>query len=434
MKIVVIGSGYVGLVSACCLANSGHEVWTVEKDPKRFSTLKEGHMPIHEAGLDKLFEKCFNNTLFVENSLRTVPNAVSVAIIAVGTPSRTDGTVDLSQIETVIEELTAWCDYNLTIVMKSTVPPGTGQELMKKYFARLDKDFTYVSNPEFLREGSAIADWYLPDRIVLGSTNEAGIQIMEELYADIKAPIVTMDVTSAEMTKYAANAFLATKISFINEIACLCEKVSADVDCVAKGIGFDKRIGPHFLKPGIGYGGSCFPKDTRGLEALSKRHDHSFHLLSAVIEVNKNQVNLAVEKITKSLDGLEGKRICVLGLAFKPGTDDIRESPGIEIVAKLVSAKALVTVVDPIAMESFKAKYSQWKLTYCHEESLELGTNSQAIVIATDWPQFIQLDWCAIYNRMLQPRVILDGRNCLDAEKMKRIGFVYLAFGRRNDL
>ncbi|KYH32824.1 UDP-glucose dehydrogenase family protein [Neomoorella mulderi] len=429
MELVIIGSGYVGLVAACCLAHSGHKVITVEKNIGKLEKLQRGVLPIYEEGLEELFRQGVNSSrLFFSEDLRDVLPGVDFIMIAVGTPSLADGRVDLAQVYEVAQTISETADHPLVVVMKSTVPPGTGKYLIERFFSKACVPIRYVSNPEFLREGKAVWDWYHPDRIVVGSDDPVTAEEVLELYSDIDAPKVTMDVTSAEMVKYASNAFLATKISFINEVANLCELVGADIKLVASAVGMDKRIGPHFLQAGLGYGGSCFPKDTKGLDYISSFNGYSFNLLKAVIEVNSKQRILAVRKLHKEIGNLAGKKIAVLGLAFKPGTDDVREAPALDIIKYLVDEGAAVAATDPLALKNaYPLLPSCVKLS---ADPYEVLVGAQAFLLATEWPQLVNLDWERVKRLMREPFLVVDGRNALDARRLVGLGYRYCGFGR----
>lgn len=425
----MVGAGYVGLVAACGLANSGHQVTRVEKDPARLSCLREGKVPFREEGLDELLHKAVGmGRLSFAAELTGAPPA-DITMVAVGTPSLPSGKVDLSQVQEVVAGVAAMVTEPVLLVMKSTVPPGTGAKLQERFLSKARVPIRYVSNPEFLREGRAVYDWYHPDRIVIGADDPTVVEQVKALYADIEAPVIHMDVASAEMTKYAANAFLATKISFINEIAHLCELVGADVLFVANAVGLDPRIGPHFLQAGLGYGGSCFPKDTSGLDFIASMNGHQFNLLKAVIEVNQRQRLEAARKLAAALGGLADKEIAVLGLAFKPGTGDVREAPAIDIIRLLLDEGARVRAYDPAAME-YARRVLPPDVTYT-STALQALDDAHATVVATEWPEFITLDWEAASHHMQPPRVVLDGRNCLPIEKLLACGLVYVGIGRR---
>jgi len=429
VNVAVVGTGYVGLVASCCLANSGHNVIAVEKDPLKLSVLQQGKVPFYEEGLDEIMRSALaKKMLRFTSNLPTALRDVTTVVVAVGTPSLPDGRVDLSQVYGVVQEIVQNAKDEITIIMKSTVPPGTGKILSRKFLAQSSVPIHYACNPEFLREGKAVWDWYHPDRIVVGCDDETVAEKVLELYADIDAPKVVMDVTSAEMVKYASNAFLATKISFINEIANLCELVGADIDNVAPAVGMDKRIGPHFLQAGLGYGGSCFPKDTKGLDYVSSFNGYRFSLLKAVIEVNTHQRIMAVRKIRERMGDLHGRRIAVLGLAFKPGTDDVREAPALDIIRYLVDEGANVTATDPLALKNARPCLPNYvKLLH---DPYEAVRGAEALLLATEWPQLVNLDWEKVKQLMCDPFLVVDGRNALDPVKLEKLGFCYCGFGR----
>lgn len=428
MNVVVIGTGYVGLVAACCLANSGHNVFAIDKDKMKLKALENMKAPFYEEGLDDLLKKAIAaNKISFSDNLANALRLAQVVIVAVGTPSLASGRVDLSQVHAVMHDVIEHTTSELTVVMKSTVPPGTGRVIARRYLANSHAPIHYVSNPEFLREGRAVWDWYHPDRIVIGCDEERVAAQVLQLYADIDAPKVVMDVTSAEMVKYTSNAFLATKISFINEIANLCEVVGADIKKVAEATGMDRRIGPHFLQAGLGYGGSCFPKDTKGLDFVSTFNGYSFNLLKAVIEVNAKQRVLAVRKLHRLLGEVAGRKIAVLGLAFKPGTDDIREAPAIDIIKYLVDEGADVAATDPLALQNAASQLpSSVKLS---PDPYEVLHGAQAVLLATEWPELIGLDWHKVKRLMRDPFVVVDGRNALDSRKLIELGYTYCGFG-----
>lgn len=429
MDICVIGTGYVGLIAACCLANSGHNVIAVEKNVDKISKLLKGISPIYEEKLDEILSRVIaNGKLLITEDLQQALKNADIVIIAVGTPSLPDGRVDLSQVNDVAASIARYAENPLTVVMKSTVPPGTGISLNKRYFSKAKVPISYVSNPEFLREGKAVWDWCNPDRIVIGCNDDDGIEKLLDLYSDLDAPKVTMDITSAEMVKYASNAFLATKISFINEIANLCERVGADITSVSSTVGMDKRIGKQFLQAGLGYGGSCFPKDTKGLDYISAFNGYNFSLLKAVIEVNAQQRIIAVRKIIKALDGLVDKKIAVLGIAFKPGTDDIREAPALDIIDQLINEGAVVNAFDPMAIENAQKVCSRSVNFYT--DPYKACQECDAIILTTEWAEVVNLNWEKIRSTMRAHFVLLDGRNVLDKNHMINRGFNYMGIGR----
>lgn len=425
-SVTVIGTGYVGLVTGVCLAHSGHDVTCVDIDPTKIETLSSGRSTIYEPGIEDLLAEGLSrgNLRFATPDAGWSELISDVTFVAVGTPMAPNGAADLSAVRAVVEALAASAKRPFALVMKSTVPPGTGATLQARYLAHADVPVRYVSNPEFLREGHAVEDWYHTDRIVLGSDDESALATMRELYADIDAPIVETDIASAETIKYASNAFLSTKISFINEIANLCDAIGADIDAVAHGIGLDARIGPQFLRAGIGYGGSCFPKDTRALDFISTMNGYQFTLLKAVIEVNNRQRLLPVVHLMRALPTLHERTVAVLGLSFKPQTDDVRESPALDIVPLLVEEGARVRMYDPVA-----ADISIAGATRVDDVWQALAGASAAIVI-TEWPAFIELDWHRAANTMAPGAIVFDGRNCLDPEAVRAAGLTYMAVGR----
>ena len=428
MKVAVVGIGYVGLVTACALASSGHNVLGVEKDQKKLKLLKNGKCPIYEEGIDKLLkEKVDKGILKFTNELREVDGS-DIVFITVGTPSLANGQVDLSQVYGVIEELINILTYPTVLVMKSTVPPGTGEKIKNRFLNHTSVPISYVSNPEFLRESKALWDWYHPDRIIIGGDDYVSMEKVKKLYSNVSAPVITMDITSAEMVKYASNAFLATKISFINEIANLCELVGAKIDYVSKGVGMDKRIGSEFLQAGLGYGGSCFPKDTKGLDYISSFNGYSFKLLKSVIEVNTYQRISCVRKLLKGLGRLNNKKIGILGLSFKPNTDDIREAPALDIIPLLISEGAIVSTYDPLAVEN--ARQVLPPAVIFNNNVYECIAGCNALVLATEWSEFQMLDWEKVKGLMKQPFLIIDGRNVLDQNYLLGLGFKYIGFGR----
>lgn len=436
MRVGVVGAGYVGLVAAAGLALAGHETVVAEANPVRLARLRERKAPFFEPGLDEWLERAGARLTAVGSIAEMGPR--DVVIIAVGTPSGVSGQSDLTYVRQAMQEVVSTAAPRTVIVMKSTVPPGTGRELVRQYVAPAGRGLAYVSNPEFLREGKALHDWLHPDRIVIGAEERWAAERVVELYREIPAPVLQTDITSAEMIKYAANALLATKISFINEIANLCELVGAHIDDVAKGVGMDPRLGAHFLQAGIGYGGSCFPKDTRALYFTAAVNGYAFELLRAVIEVNRRQRIRVVQRLNAMLEGLAGRSIAVLGLSFKPGTDDTRESPGLEIAVTLAGSGARVQVYDPVAVlpdaggpPSAPVPLAPGLVrTPSMEEALQ---GAQAVVVATEWPEFVQADWGRLHRLMAAPYVVFDGRNCLDAAPLIALGFRYVGVGRRVD-
>ncbi len=435
MHICVIGTGYVGLVTGTCFADFGVNVACVDKDKEKIKMLNKGEIPIYEPGLKELVDKNVREKrLSFTTDLSGAIRKSLVIFIAVGTPPRDDGSVDLSYIEEVARTIAANLNGYKVIVTKSTVPVGTGS-LIEKIITEEqtgDHKFDVVSNPEFLREGSAVEDFMRPNRVVIGARSPQATAILQDLYSPlylIETPFVITDVETSELIKYASNAFLATKISFINEMANICEKVGADVHTVAKGMGLDNRIGPKFLHPGPGYGGSCFPKDTLALSSIAKQHGLKFRIVDAVIEANERQKDHMVEKVKSALGGdVKGKTLCALGLTFKPNTDDIRESPAIYIVEKLAESGAVIKAYDPAGMENAK-KTIKHPLTYC-SDAYEAAKDSDAIMILTEWNQFRKLDLDMIKELAKSPRVI-DMRNVYNPGDMKAKGFEYFSVGRQ---
>ncbi len=434
MNICVIGTGYVGLVTGACFAEFGLNVTCVDKDKDKIKRLNSGETPIYEPGLQELIQRNAKHgrlsfTTLVEEGVK---NAL-VIFIAVGTPPKQDGDSDLRYIKEVSKQTAKTMDGYKVIVTKSTVPVGTGKmiaEIIKKY-QKTKIDFDIVSNPEFLREGSAIEDFLRPNRIVVGASSEQAIAILKNLYRPlylIETPFLITNVETAEMIKYASNAFLATKISFINEIANLCERVGADIHGVAKGMGLDKRIGPKFLHPGPGFGGSCFPKDTRALFQMAKNSDYELKIVKSVIEVNKRQIIIMIDKIKKSIGKLRGKTIGILGLSFKPNTDDIRESPAIEIAKALIKRGSKIRAYDPEALGTAKAIFNSGKVTYC-KDAYEVAKGANALVIATEWNQFRMLDMKRI-KKLLKEPILIDLRNVYEPSHVKKLGFLYTSVGR----
>ena len=431
MKIVIVGTGYVGLVSGTCFADIGHDVTCIDVDQDKIEKLQKGVIPIYEPGLDALVK---NNVeagrLHFSTSLKDNMKGADAIFIAVGTPSAADGKADLQYVYAVAEEIAENLNKYTLIVDKSTVPVGTGKEVEAIIKKKYKGDFDVVSCPEFLREGSAIEDFSKSDRVVIGVRTEKAGKIMLDIFAPIKCEKLLTTVESAELIKYASNAFLATKISFINEIAHICEKSGADVEEVAYGVGLDKRIGPKFLKAGIGWGGSCFPKDVKALDQIAGSHGYDFKLLKSVIEVNQHQRDHFVNKIKTHFKDLKGKNFGVLGLAFKGNTDDIRESAGIDIIQKLVKAGAKVDVFDYEATENAKKVLGD-SVTY-YDDPYKCVADNDAVLLVTEWPQFKELDWRQIKDSLKEP-VLFDGRNLLSPEKMREIGFTFYSVGQNHE-
>ena len=432
MNICVIGTGYVGLVTGAGLAEFGMTLTCVDNDQQKIDVLKQGKSPIYEPGLEDLIQKNVKEgRLRFTTHIKDGVTSSLVIFIAVGTPSREDGSADLSAVEHVAKEIAEYMDGYKVVVVKSTVPVGTCRKikaLIQNHQTR-PIPFDIVSNPEFLREGSAIEDLMRPDRVTIGAESEQAVAIMKEIYSAlylIETPFVITTLESAEMIKYAANAFLATKVTFINEIANLCEVAGADVHDVAKGMGLDGRIGKKFLHPGPGYGGSCFPKDTRALLRMAHDRGYAFKVLNSVVEVNEGQKQRMVDKIREKVGHLRGKTIGVLGLSFKPNTSDVRESCSIAIIQGLLTEGAKVKAFDPAAMEEARVVLPKLELG---SDPYDVAKGSDAIVLVTEWNQFRRLDLERI-KRLLNRPIFIDLRNVYEPEHMKRLGFDYTCVGR----
>jgi UDPglucose 6-dehydrogenase len=422
--IGVIGTGYVGLVTAAGFADLGNDVWCVDIDAAKIERLRAGEVPIYEPGLEELLARNAARLHFSTELADALAHA-RLLFVAVGTPPTYSGDADLSAVHAVVEAIPASKDHAL--VMKSTVPCGTGAAL-QRVFAEGGKDgLGYVSCPEFLKEGSAVADFMHPDRVVIGDAGGWAGDAVEALYAPLHAPVVRTDIASAEMVKLASNAFLATKISFINEIANVCEETDADVVEVARGMGLDDRIGPKFLQAGIGFGGSCFPKDVDALKQLAGNSGYHFQLLNAVIEVNELQKRRVIGKLHRHLGGLAGKRVALLGLAFKPNTDDMREASSLVLFARLQADGAKVIAYDPVAEEQARKLVAGVSLA---ESPLDALADADAAVLVTEWQELLELDWSEV-ARAMRGNLVIDGRNALDPEAVRAAGLVYEGIGRR---
>ncbi len=427
MKIAVIGTGYVGLVVGACLADLGNSVKCVDVNTEKIELLKSGKSPIFEPGLDELLERNIREgrISFTTSTAEAVKEA-EIVFIAVGTPQSQNGKADLSHVKSAAEEIAKAMNGEKVIVNKSTVPVGTGslvEEIIKKHYKGR---FHVVSNPEFLREGSAINDFLKPDRIVIGSSNEEARKTMEELYRPLGAKMLFTSIESAELIKYGSNALLATKISFINEIARLCDRANADISEVATGIGLDKRIGPHFLRAGCGWGGSCFPKDVKALVFMGEEHGVELKIPRAADEANMEQKLEPVRKLKAKLSSLEGKRIALLGLSFKPNTDDMREAPSVEIANALRKEKAKIVAFDPVAMEEAGKKMPWLETAGSAYEALE---GADAMILVTEWNEFKELDFERVKKVMNNPLVI-DGRNIYSRKQLEESGFEYEGIGK----
>ncbi|HEX8620300.1 MAG TPA: UDP-glucose/GDP-mannose dehydrogenase family protein [Thermoanaerobaculia bacterium] len=436
MDIAVIGTGYVGLVTGAGLADFGNDVICVDVDVKKIEALRNGQIPIYEPGLDTLVSKNVN-----EGRLRfttELPEAIQAAraiFIAVGTPPKADGSADLRYVEAVARSIAEHMNGPKVVITKSTVPIGTGrmiEEIIQSYGT--GHKASIVSNPEFLREGSAIEDFMKPDRVVVGVSDPEAAELMKEIYAplhSLEIPFVVTNVESSELIKYAANGFLAVKITFINEIASVCEKVGANVQDVALGMGLDSRIGPKFLQAGPGFGGSCFPKDTSAMADIARRHDYEFQIMEAVLRVNDAVKLRMIDKIVHALDGeVAGKTVAVLGLAFKPETDDMRDSPTIPIIKGLQERGATVRAYDPQAMNNAKSMFTA--IEYCGD-AYETAANADVLVLATEWNEFRALNFERIRKALRRP-VVVDLRNIYDPQRMKALGFNYSSVGRSEDV
>lgn len=428
-KVAVIGAGYVGLTTAACLADLGNDVIVVDVDRKKVEQLQKHEVPFYEPGMNELVKRNAESKRlrFTTSYEDAIPGA-EYAIIAVSTPEGEGGEADLSYVESAAASIADHMTGPLVVVNKSTVPPLTGDMVSAVLQKRNTKHQAHVvSNPEFLREGSAIFDFMHPDRVVVGGHDRAAAEKVARLYAPLEAPVlVTPNIYTAEMVKYASNAFLAARISFINEIARICERVEADAKLVAEGMGLDKRIGPAYLDAGIGYGGSCFPKDVAALAALAERFDYHPELLHAVMDINRDQRMLVIDKLRDCLNSLQGKVIALLGLAFKPNTDDLREAPSLDIAKVLLAAGAHVRGYDPAAMERTRAILPELEYT---KDAYQAAAGADAVVVVTEWNEFRQLDLQRIKTSMRTP-VVVDGRNIYVPATMRDLGFTYRGIGR----
>ncbi len=430
MNLCVVGTGYVGLVTGAVFSDLGYTVYCSDRDSTKIDKLNAGVMPIYEPGLEEIVARNMRDgRLFFSADVADCVRRSDIVFIAVGTPPGEDGYADLSAVKDVALTIAQNLTQYKVIVNKSTVPVGTGdlvRDIVIEHRVDPQVEFDVVSNPEFLREGNAITDTLKPDRIVIGASSQSAAMKLVELYAPLERPMVVTDVRSAELIKYASNAFLATKISFINAIANICELVGADVHKVAKGIGLDSRIGTAFLNAGLGWGGSCFGKDTACIITTAKRHGYDFGLLQAVIDINSEQPSRFVKKITGTMGDLGGKKIAVLGLAFKPDTDDLRDGKSLEIMAQLAAQGAQIRAYDPIAMPNAEKVYPDCQ--YC-ADPYEAATGADAIVIVTEWKEFKFLDFDRLKSVMRSP-FIFDGRNMFDPERIRDKGFEYHCIGR----
>lgn len=431
MKLTIIGSGYVGLTTGACFAEVGHHVICVDNDERKVKTLLEGKIPIYEPGLESLVKKnvAARRLSFTSSTEEGVDHG-EVLFIAVPTPPQPDGSVDLSFIEKVAREIAQFLDSYRVIVDKSTVPVKTGERVGQtiRRYAKPGVEFDVVSNPEFLREGSAVADLMKPDRIVIGGNSDRALATMQKVYEPFVAPVLVTDINSAELIKHAANSFLALKISYINAISEICEAAGADVLKVADGIGTDKRIGRDFLSAGLGYGGSCFPKDIAAFIAISEQLGTPFPLLEEVQRINARQIERFIDGIREALWLLKDKRLAVWGLSFKPNTDDVRSSVAVAVVERLVAEGANVIAYDPKAMEKAKELPVASKITLA-SSAMEAAAGTEALIIATDWPEFAAIDLSELREKMRTP-LIFDGRNIFDPAAVASFGFQYKGIGR----
>ena len=436
MNIAIVGTGYVGLVSGACFSEMGIDVTCVDIDQKKIDCLQRGEIPIYEPGLDELVKRNVEAGRFhFTTDLAACIDKVEVVFSAVGTPPDEDGSADLKYVLEVAKTFGQHIKKYTILVTKSTVPVGTAPKVKAAIQAELDKrgvqvEFEVASNPEFLKEGAAIKDFMSPDRVVVGVDSERAKQVMTKLYRPFlmnNFRVYFMDIPSAEMTKYAANAMLATRISFMNDIANLCDLVGANVDMVRKGIGTDARIGNKFLYPGCGYGGSCFPKDVKALAHTAREHGYTMGVVEAVEAVNERQKGIVVTKLAKALGSLEGKTIALWGLAFKPETDDMREAPALVIIEKLLAAGAKVKVYDPVAMAECRRRIGD-KVLYC-KDMYEAVIDVDALALVTEWKSFRMPSW-SVMKKVMKLPVIVDGRNVYDKEEVKAEGFAYFAIGK----
>ncbi len=428
-KISVVGVGYVGLVTAACFSDLGNQVTALDVDEKRIAGLKRGEMPIYEPGLEELVKRNVEaGRLTFTTSYKDALNECEFVFICVGTPSGADGEADLKYVESAARSIAENMQAPLVVINKSTVPVGTGDFVAEIIRDAQPKpiDFWVVSCPEFLREGAAIADFMSPHRTVLGSLSREAADKVAQLHLPLRSPIVITDLRTAEMIKYASNAFLATKISFINEIADICESLGADVKEVAAGMGFDPRIGKHFLEAGLGYGGSCFPKDVKALAFMAEEMGHEARILNSVMEVNGERRLMIVDRLQQALGGLKGRTVGLLGLAFKANTDDMRDAPSVDIAEALLKAGAKVRAFDPVAMDVAKGSLPKVHMV---KDAYELAAGADALLVVTDWNEFKNLDLERMRDSMTQP-VILDGRNIYQPQQMKALGFTYHGVGR----
>ncbi len=433
MKITVIGTGYVGLVAGACLADMGNNVICVDNNTEKIQQLNNGIIPIYEPGLEELVKSnAMENRLTFSTDIESAVKESEVCFIAVGTPQGEDGSADLQYVYNVAQSIAKSMNGYKVIVDKSTVPVGTAEKLTQYIKQFTNQEFDVVSNPEFLKQGNAVDDFLHPDRVIIGSNSEKATRIMQDIYAPFFRTgnrVIVMDVKSAEMTKYAANSFLATKISFMNEIACLCEKVGADAEMVRIGMSTDTRIGNRFLFPGLGFGGSCFPKDVKALVKTGKENNCCMSVTEAADKANQRQRQIFADKVLCKLDNnIKGKTIAVWGLAFKPKTNDMREAPSITIINELLNKGAKIKAYDPKAMETAKF-YFQDKIEYC-KSAYEAAENAYCLLLLTEWNEFRRPDFVRL-KEIMKSSIIIDGRNQYDKEKLKEKGFEYICIGKQ---
>ncbi|MGW5685887.1 UDP-glucose dehydrogenase family protein [Nonomuraea sp. NPDC003754] len=423
-RVAVFGAGYIGLVTGACLAELGHRVVVRDIDPEKIRLLRSGDVPIYEPGLGDMIARNKERLTFTVD-LQEALDGAEIVYVCVDTPPSASGDADLSRVWAVVKSLEG-ASHLRAVVVKSTVPVGTGTLVRAALDAAGLGHVGYAANPEFTAEGTAVHDFLHPDRVVVGATDEATAHLISQLHQGVDGPVVVMDVRSAEMVKLASNALLATKISFINEIATLCEKTGADVEEVAHAVGLDHRLGRHFLRPGIGWGGSCFPKDSEALRQLASNTGYHLQLLTAVIEVNNLQKRRAIQKLKDVLGSLAGARVALLGLTFKPGTDDMREAPSTVLAARLLAEGTEVRCWDPMARP---AEREPWTSTSRHASPELAVEGADAAIVVTEWPQLTEVDWARAASVMRRP-VLFDGRNLLDPAEMRAVGFTYLGVGR----
>jgi UDPglucose 6-dehydrogenase len=434
VKISIIGTGYVGLVQGACFADTGNSVLCMDNDKKKVSNLRKGIIPIYEPGLEEVVKRNMKDgRLVFSTDLKSAVEESKIIFLCLPTPQSEDGSADLSHVMGVSKKIAAYLNEEKIIVSKSTVPVGTVEKIRQIFLKEGAYNVHLVSNPEFLKEGSALQDSLRPDRIIIGTSDQKTAEVMRELYEPFVRtgnPIIIMDEQSAELTKYAANSFLATKITFMNDLANLCEKVGADVEWIRKGIGSDPRIGKNFLFAGIGYGGSCFPKDVKALIKTSGEHGHALRILKTVDTINENQKRVLIEKVKKHFAGkLKGKTIAVWGIAFKPQTDDIREAPSLVIMSSLMKEGAVIQAHDPVAMPNAKKVFGR-RIRLCKTAYAALK-NADALVVVTEWNEFRRPDYLFMKKLMKTP-VLFDGRNIYDPEEIQDAGFVYYGIGRKS--